>query len=100
MAVAIFLLLCQEFSFITEGAIPFATADPLHVIPSCIVGSAVGGAIVGWMKIGVPAPHGGLWVTPLATNWWAYILATVIGSIVAGIIMGLIKKKVSEDPYE
>ena len=42
----------------------------------------------------------GLWVTPLATNWWAYILATVIGSIVAGIIMGLIKKKVSEDPYE
>lgn len=88
------------FSFITEGAIPFATADPLHVIPSCIVGSAVGGAIVGWMKIGVPAPHGGLWVTPLATNWWAYILATVIGSIVAGIIMGLIKKKVSEDPYE
>ncbi|WP_290033182.1 PTS fructose transporter subunit IIABC [Ligilactobacillus cholophilus] len=88
------------FSFITEGAIPFATADPLRVIPSCVIGSAIGGGIVGLMKVGVPAPHGGLWVTPLATNWVGYVLATVIGAIIAGIIMGLVKKKVSEDPYE
>lgn len=56
------------FSFITEGAIPFATADPGRVIPSCIIGSAVSGAIVGAMRIGIPAPHGGFWVSPLATN--------------------------------
>ena len=88
------------FSFITEGAIPFATADPLRVIPSCIIGSAIGGGIVGFMKVGVPAPHGGLWVTPLATNWVGYVVATIVGSIIAGIVMGLLKKKVSEDPYE
>ena len=84
------------FSFITEGAIPFATADPLRVIPSCIVGSAVGGALVGLFHVSVPAPHGGLWVTPLATHWLMYIVATIIGSIIAGVIMGLIKKTVAE----
>ena len=84
------------FSFITEGAIPFATADPLRVIPSCIVGSAVGGALVGLFHVSVPAPHGGLWVTPLATHWLMYIVATIIGSIIAGVIMGLIKKTVTE----
>lgn len=83
------------FSFITEGAIPFATADPLRVIPSCIVGSAVGGALVGLFHVSVPAPHGGLWVTPLATHWLMYIVATIIGSIIAGVIMGLIKKTVT-----
>ncbi|MGX5378161.1 PTS fructose transporter subunit IIABC [Ligilactobacillus sp. LYQ135] len=88
------------FSFITEGAIPFATADPLRVIPSCIVGSAVGGAIVGLLKVGVPAPHGGLWVTPLATNWIGYVVATIVGAIIAGLILGFVKKDVSEDPYE
>lgn len=84
------------FSFITEGAIPFATADPLRVIPSCIVGSAVGGALVGLFHVSVPAPHGGLWVTPLATHWLMYIVATITGSIIAGVIMGLIKKTVAE----
>ena len=84
------------FSFITEGAIPFATADPLRVIPACIVGSAVGGALVGLFHVSVPAPHGGLWVTPLATHWLMYIVATIIGSIIAGVIMGLIKKTVTE----
>lgn len=57
------------FSFITEGAIPFATADPGRVIPSCIIGSAVSGAIVGAMRIGIPAPHGGFWVSPLAKTF-------------------------------
>ncbi|XOQ56704.1 MAG: PTS system, fructose-specific enzyme IIABC component [Lactobacillus delbrueckii] len=56
------------FSFITEGAIPFASADPLHVIVSSIVGSAVGGALVGLWHVGVPAPHGGFWVIALSSN--------------------------------
>ena len=88
------------FSFITEGAIPFATADPIKVIISCIIGSAIGGGIIGFMHVGVPAPHGGLWVTPLATNWFGYIIATIIGSIIAAVIMSLWKKPVSQDPNE
>ena len=94
------------FSFITEGAIPFAAADPGRVIPSCIIGSAVGGALVGLWHVGVPAPHGGLWVSPLAGNIGGpmhilyYFLATIIGSIVAGLIMSFWKKNVKEDPNE
>ena len=94
------------FSFITEGAIPFAAADPGHVIPSCIIGSAVGGALVGLWHVGVPAPHGGLWVSPLAGNIGGpshillYFLATIIGSIVAGLIMSFWKKNIKEDPNE
>ncbi|MBM6872131.1 PTS fructose transporter subunit IIABC [Lactobacillus crispatus] len=94
------------FSFITEGAIPFAAADPGRVIPSCIIGSAVGGALVGLWHVGVPAPHGGLWVSPLAGNIGGpshilfYFLATIIGSIVAGLIMSFWKKNVKEDPSE
>ncbi len=85
------------FSFITEGAIPFATADPGHVIPSSVVGSAVAGAIVGWLKVGVPAPHGGFWVSPLATNIWGYFLAVIVGSIVAAVILGLWKKEIKQE---
>lgn len=84
------------FSFITEGAIPFATADPGRVIPSCIIGSAVSGAIVSAMRIGIPAPHGGFWVSPLATNIWGYFLAVIVGSIVAALIMSFWKKPVNE----
>ena len=84
------------FSFITEGAIPFATADPGRVIPSCIIGSAVSGAIVGAMRIGIPAPHGGFWVSPLATNILGYFLAVIVGSIVAALIMSFWKKQVNE----
>ena len=84
------------FSFITEGAIPFATADPGRVIPSCIIGSAVSGAIVGAMRIGIPAPHGGFWVSPLATNIWGYFLAVIVGSIIAALIMSFWKKPVNE----
>ena len=84
------------FSFITEGAIPFAAADPGHVLPSCIIGSAVGGALVGIWHIGVPAPHGGLWVSPLANHIVLYFVATLIGSIVAGVILGLWKKPVNQ----
>ncbi|MEY8661318.1 fructose-specific PTS transporter subunit EIIC [Ligilactobacillus faecis] len=81
------------FSFITEGAIPFASADPGRVIPSCVIGSAIGGALVGLWHVSVPAPHGGFWVTPLATNPLGYIGAVVIGSIIAGVILGLWKKE-------
>ena len=84
------------FSFITEGAIPFAAADPGHVLPSCIIGSAVGGALVGIWRIGVPAPHGGLWVSPLANHILLYFVATIIGSIVAGVILGLWKKPIDQ----
>ena len=84
------------FSFITEGSIPFAAADPGHVLPSCIIGSAVGGALVGLWHIGVPAPHGGLWVSPLANHILLYFVATIIGSIVAGVILGLWKKPIDQ----
>ena len=85
------------FSFITEGAIPFAAGDPGHVIPSCIIGSAIGGALVGLWHIAVPAPHGGLWVSPLANHIWLYFLATIVGSIVAGLILGFWRKPVKND---
>ena len=81
------------FSFITEGAIPFATADPGRVIPSCVLGSAIGGALVGLWHVSVPAPHGGFWVTPLATNPLGYIAAVAIGSIIAGVVLGFWKKE-------
>lgn len=76
------------FSFITEGAIPFATADPLRVLTSCILGSAIAGGLTQLWHVSVPAPHGGFWVTPLATNPFGYIIAIVIGSVIAGVILG------------
>lgn len=88
------------FSFITEGAIPFAAADPGRVIPSCVIGSAVGGLLVGLWHIQVPAPHGGLWVFPLSNHILLYFVATIIGSIVAGLIMSFWKKPISKDPDE
>lgn len=88
------------FSFIIEGAIPFAAADPGRVIPSCVIGSAVGGLLVGLWHIQVPAPHGGLWVSPLSNHILLYFVATIIGSIVAGLIMSFWKKPVSKDPDE
>lgn len=88
------------FSFITEGAIPFAAADPGRVIPSCVIGSAVGGLLVGLWHIQVPAPHGGLWGSPLSNHILLYFVATIIGSIVAGLIMSFWKKPVSKDPDE
>ena len=84
------------FSFITEGAIPFASADPLHVIVSSIVGSAVGGALVGLWHVGVPAPHGGFWVIALSSNWLGYLGAVAVGSIVAALMMGFWKKQIEK----
>ena len=84
------------FSFITEGAIPFASADPLHVIVSSIVGSAVGGALVGLWHVGVPAPHGGFWVIALSSNWLGYLGAVAVGSIVAALMLGFWKKVIDQ----
>lgn len=82
-------------SFITEGAIPFAVADPIRVIPSIMVGSAVAGALSMAFHIGLRAPHGGLFVIPLVDgNWLMYLLAIVIGAAVTAILLGVLKKPI------
>jgi PTS system fructose-specific IIC component len=83
-------------SFITEGAIPFAASDPLRVIPSCIVGSAVAGALSMAFGCTLMAPHGGIFVFPVVAHAMMYLLALVIGSIVSAIVLGLLKKRVVE----
>ncbi|RAK18938.1 PTS system D-fructose-specific IIA component (F1P-forming) (Frc family) /PTS system D-fructose-specific IIB component (F1P-forming) (Frc family) /PTS system D-fructose-specific IIC component (F1P-forming) (Frc family) [Anoxybacillus vitaminiphilus] len=84
-------------SFITEGAIPFAAADPVRVIPSIIVGSAIAGALTMMFGIGLPAPHGGAFVIPIVKgNPLLYILAIFIGSVVTAVMVGLWKKEVKE----
>lgn len=81
-------------SFITEGAIPFAAADPIRVIPSMIAGSALAGALSMVFKCQLPAPHGGIFVIPLVTNWPMYIVAILAGSLLSAVLMGVLKKKV------
>ncbi|MGG6431814.1 PTS fructose transporter subunit IIABC [Anoxybacillus sp. D401a] len=84
-------------SFITEGAIPFAAADPGRVIPSIIVGSAIAGALTMMFGIGLPAPHGGIFVIPIVKgNPLLYVLAIFIGSLVTALMVGLWKKEVKE----
>ena len=78
-------------SFITEGAIPFAAGDPLHVIVSSVIGSAIGGGLTQLWGINVPAPHGGIFVTPLANKPLLYLLAVIIGAIISGVIYGVWK---------
>ncbi|MGD6872059.1 PTS fructose transporter subunit IIABC [Sutcliffiella horikoshii] len=83
-------------SFITEGAIPFAAADPLRVIPSAVVGSAVAGALAMLFGIGLPAPHGGIFVIPIVTGgMFMYVLAIMIGAAVTAVMVGLLKKRVA-----
>lgn len=79
-------------SFITEGAIPFAAANPLRVLPGCIVGSALAGSLTMFFNIAIPAPHGGILVMFLSTNILMYLLSVLIGSIVGAFILGLMKK--------
>lgn len=79
-------------SFITEGAIPFASSDPLRVIPSFIVGSALTGALSLAFNITVNAPHGGLFVILLVSQPLLYILFIIIGSVVSGLLMGILKR--------
>ncbi|WP_308722087.1 PTS fructose transporter subunit IIABC [Paenibacillus polysaccharolyticus] len=79
-------------SFITEGAIPFAAADPLRVLTSCIIGSAVAGGLTQLWSINVPAPHGGIFAAALANHALLFLLAVAIGSVISGLILGLWKK--------
>lgn len=83
-------------SFITEGAIPFAASDPLHVLPACAVGSAVAGGLSMAFGCTLRAPHGGIFVVPTIGNPLMYLVALVIGAFIACGLLGLLKKKVSE----
>ena len=82
-------------SFVTEGAIPFAAADPLRAIPSFVIGSALTGALVGAFNIQLMAPHGGIFVVLLLSKPLLFLLFILIGAIVSGIIFGLLKKEVT-----
>ena len=93
-AVSNFVMGC---SFITEGAIPFAAADPLHVIPCTLVGAGVAGALSAAFKCTLMAPHGGIFVFATVGHPLFYILSWVIGSVVTCLLLGLIKKNVAEE---
>lgn len=82
------------FSFISEGAIPFASADPIRVILSCVVGSAVAGAMSMFFNCTLMAPHGGIFVLPVVGNEALYLLSIVVGSLVAMLILAALKKNV------
>lgn len=83
-------------SFITEGAIPYAAADPLRVIPSCLVGAAVAGGLSMAFNCTLMAPHGGVFVFAVVSNWPMYIVSLVIGSVVGMMLLALLKKKVPQ----
>ena len=80
-------------AFITEGAIPYAAADPLHVLPSCIIGAAVAGALSMAFGCTLMAPHGGIFVFPVVGNAVMYLVALVVGTVVGAVLLGLLKKK-------
>ncbi|MGC5325363.1 PTS fructose transporter subunit IIABC [Brevibacillus sp. SYSU BS000544] len=83
-------------SFITEGAIPFAAADPSRVIPSIVAGSAVAGGLSMLFGCTLPAPHGGLFVLPVVGNWAMYLVSIVVGTLVTAILLNILKKEVTE----
>ncbi len=83
-------------AFITEGAIPFAASDPLHVLPACIVGSAAAGALSMAFKCTLMAPHGGIFVFPVVGNALMYLLALVVGTVISAVLLGAFKKRVTE----
>lgn len=80
--------------FITEGAIPFAAADPVRVIPPCVVGSAVAGGISMAMNCTLRAPHGGIFVFPVVGNVGGYLLALAAGAVVGMLLLGVLKKTI------
>lgn len=84
-------------SFITEGAIPYAAADPGRVLPSCIIGSALAGGMSAAFRCQSPAPHGGLWVIAVIRHPGFYVLSLLAGSVVAMILLSLLKKKQAKD---
>ena len=80
-------------AFITEGAIPFAAADPIRVLPSCIAGSAVAGALSMAFGCTLMAPHGGIFVFPVVGNALMYLVALVVGTVISAVLLGVLKKK-------
>ena len=82
-------------AFITEGAIPFAASDPLHVLPSCIIGSALAGALSMAFHCTLMAPHGGIFVFPVVENALMYLVALAAGTVVSALLLGVLKKKVA-----
>ena len=83
-------------SFITEGAIPFAASDPLHVIPSCMIGSALAGGLSMAFNCTLMAPHGGIFVFPVVGNALMYVVALVAGTVAGAALLGILKKPVAE----
>lgn len=83
-------------SFITEGAIPYAASDPLRVIPACMVGAGVAGGLSMLFKCTLMAPHGGIFVFAVVGNWPMYLVSLAVGSVVGMLMLGLLKKKVTE----
>ena len=83
-------------AFITEGAIPFAASDPLHVLPSCIIGSAAAGGLSMAFRCTLMAPHGGIFVFPVVGNAWMYLLSLVIGTVISAVLLGILKKDVTK----
>lgn len=84
-------------AFITEGAIPFAASDPLRVLPSCIVGSGIAGALSMLFGCTLMAPHGGIFVFPVVGNAVMYVVALVVGTLVSAVMLGLLKKNVETE---
>lgn len=79
-------------AFITEGAIPFAASDPVHVLPSCVVGSALAGALSMAFNCTLMAPHGGIFVFPVVGNALMYVVALVAGTVASAVVLGILKK--------
>ncbi len=83
-------------AFITEGAIPFAASDPLHVIPACVIGSGLAGALSMVFNCTLMAPHGGIFVFPVVGNPLMYLVALAAGTVVGALMLGVLKKKIAE----
>ena len=83
-------------AFITEGAIPFAESDPLHVIPACVIGSGLAGALSMAFNCTLMAPHGGIFVFPVVGNPLMYLVALAVGTVVGALMLGVLKKKIAE----
>ena len=80
-------------SFVTEGAIPYAAADPLRVIPACVIGAATAGGLSMAFDCTLMAPHGGIFVFAVVGNWPFYLLSLAIGSLVGMLMLAILKKK-------
>ncbi len=83
--------------FVTEGAIPYAAADPLRVLPSCVIGAALSGALSMTFGCALRAPHGGIFVFPVVDHAVMYCVALAVGSVVGAVILSLLKKTRTEE---